>query len=153
MKIYAPVFWPDMVFYFSVSADTSAAHRAERAPGFYESGQDVTGIADPLTSYHAFVDRVMRQYENLALIFEFVTVNAEKSIYDQHKRSGRCSSRTGGGPGPSGTSRSSASGCAITRATPRRRDERGARPKGRLVAVEAPGGGTSPRPRAACGAP
>ena len=48
-------------------------------------GQDVTGISDPLASYHAFIDRVMKQYDSLALIFEFVTVNAERSIYDQHK--------------------------------------------------------------------
>ena len=86
MRIYAPVLWPDMVFYFSVSPDTSSRRiAAERAPGFYESGQDVTGISDPLVSYHAFVDKVMKEYANLALIFEFVTVNAEKSIYDQHK--------------------------------------------------------------------
>jgi dTMP kinase len=86
LKIYAPVLWPDMVLYFSVTADTSSRRvAADRAPGYYESGQDVTGIADPLASYNAFVERVMKQYDSLALIFEFVTVNAEKSIYDQHK--------------------------------------------------------------------
>jgi dTMP kinase len=86
LEIYAPILWPDMVFYFSVSADTSTRRIAsERAPSFYESGQDVTGISDPMASYHQFVDRVSRQYESLALIFEFVTVDAEKSIYDQHK--------------------------------------------------------------------
>jgi dTMP kinase len=86
MRIYTPVFWPDLVFYFSVSPDTSSRRvAADRAPSYYESGQDVTGIADPLASYHAFIDRVMREYDNLALIFEFVTVNAEKSIYDQHR--------------------------------------------------------------------
>ena len=86
LQIYTPIFWPDLVFYFSVSPDTSSRRiAADRAPSYYESGQDVTGISDPLASYHAFIDRVMKQYDSLALIFEFVTVNAERSIYDQHK--------------------------------------------------------------------
>ena len=48
---------------------------------FYESGQDVTGIDDPLTSYRRFVDRVISEYDNLSTIFKFVTVNAEEAVY------------------------------------------------------------------------
>jgi dTMP kinase len=86
LRLYEPVLWPDLVFYFSVSLETSSRRvAARRAPSFYDSGQDVTGIADPLASYHAFVTRMMREYENLALVFEFVTVDGERSIYDQHR--------------------------------------------------------------------
>jgi dTMP kinase len=86
LEIYTPVFWPDLVLYFAVSPDTSSRRiAAERAPSFYESGQDVTGIGDPLASYRRFVAQMVRQYESLALIFEFVTVDAEASIYDQHR--------------------------------------------------------------------
>ena len=84
-RFYAPIL-ADVVFYFSVSPETSSRRLAsQRAPSFYESGQDVTGIADPLASYRTFVARMMREYENLALVFEFVTVDGERSIYDQHR--------------------------------------------------------------------
>ena len=33
-----------------------------RAPHFYEAGQDVTGIDDPLASYGRFIDRVVTEY-------------------------------------------------------------------------------------------
>ena len=58
---------------------------ATRKPRFYESGQDVTGIDDPLTSYRGFIDRVIREYDNLSTIFKFVTVNAEEAVYRQHQ--------------------------------------------------------------------
>src|SRR5947207_4237658 len=52
LEVYHPLFWPDMVFYFSVSPETSGKRiAAERAPTYYEAGQDVTEIADPLESY------------------------------------------------------------------------------------------------------
>ena len=60
--------------------------RAARTPTFYEAGQDVTGIADPQASYREFMDRIVKEYAALALIFEFVNIDAEKSIYDQHKQ-------------------------------------------------------------------
>ena len=86
LKIYAPIVWPDIVFYFAVSADTSSRRvAADGAPSYYESGQDVTGIDDPVASYRAFTGRIARQYEALATIFQFVTIDAETSIYDQHK--------------------------------------------------------------------
>ena len=47
----------------------------------------------------------MREYDNLALIFEFVTVNAEKSIYDQHKMVREMFQQNRRRRGPSGTGR------------------------------------------------
>jgi dTMP kinase len=86
LEIYSPIFWPDLVYYFSVSPETSKNRiAAERQPSFYEAGQDVTGIEDPVESYSQFIARVMREYESLALIFRFVTVDAEQSIYEQHR--------------------------------------------------------------------
>ena len=87
LHAYSPLFWPDMVFYFSVSPVTSATRvAAERQPKFYEAGQDVTGEADALASYQRFIGRVIREYDALALIFQFMTVDAEQPIYDQHRR-------------------------------------------------------------------
>ncbi len=86
MQVYAPILWPDIVFYFSVSAETSARRiSAERQPKYYEAGQDVTSLDDPLASYQTFMGRVIEEYEALALIFQFVTIDAERSIHEQHK--------------------------------------------------------------------
>jgi dTMP kinase len=86
LEVYYPLFWPDIVFYFSVSPETSGKRIAStRAPRFYEAGQDVTNIDDPLESYMRFIGRVIREYESLALIFQFVKVDAEQSIFDQHR--------------------------------------------------------------------
>jgi dTMP kinase len=86
LKVYSPLFWPDMVFYFSVSGETSANRiAADRSPSYYEAGQDVTDVSDPLESYRRFISRVIREYESLALIFQFATVDAELSIYEQHR--------------------------------------------------------------------
>lgn len=86
LKLYQPLLWPDLVFYFSVSARTSRERiAATRTPKFYEAGQDVTDMDEPTASYERFITRVIREYESLALIFRFITVDAEQSIHDQHQ--------------------------------------------------------------------
>ena len=86
LNVYHPMIWPDVVFYFSVSVETSGKRiAAQRTPKFYESGQDITNIEDPFESYQKFMARVIQEYEALATIFEFVTVDAEKPIYQQHR--------------------------------------------------------------------
>lgn len=86
LEVYRPLFWPDIVFYFSVSPETSGKRiAADRAPNYYESGQDVTDIADPWQSYAQFMARVIQEYEALAKVFHFVTVDAEQSIFEQHR--------------------------------------------------------------------
>ena len=87
LKLYQPLLWPDLVFYFSVSPGTSGRRvSAVRTPNFYEAGQDVTDVDDPVESYQRFITRVIREYESLALIFNFITVDAEQSIGEQHYR-------------------------------------------------------------------
>ena len=86
LKLYEPLVWPDLVFYFSVSPSTSGKRvTATRTPLFYEAGQDVTDVDDPVESYQRFITRVIREYESLALIFNFITVDAERSIGEQHR--------------------------------------------------------------------
>ena len=53
--------------------------------GLKGSGQDITEIEDSLQSYVRFIGRVIQEYEALAKIFHFVTVDAEQSIADQHQ--------------------------------------------------------------------
>jgi dTMP kinase len=85
LRLYQPLVWPDLVFYFSVSPGTSGQRvTTTRTPNFYESGQDVTDMDDPVESYKHFIARVIREYESLALIFNFTTVDAEQAIGDQH---------------------------------------------------------------------
>jgi dTMP kinase len=85
LHIYSPLYWPDIVFYFSVSPETSGKRiAATRTPKYYEAGQDVTNIADPFDSYHKFIARVIQEYEALSVIFKFITIDAEAPIYDQH---------------------------------------------------------------------
>src|SRR5687768_9728847 len=85
LHAYSPLLWPDLVIYFSMTPEDSSRRVASaRAPRFYEAGQDVTGLEDPLASYGRFVDRVVTEYENLALIFKFVTVDAGDAVYRQH---------------------------------------------------------------------
>jgi dTMP kinase len=87
LKLYQPLVWPDFVFYFAVSPDTSGRRvTATRTPGFYESGRDVTNLDDPVESYRRFVTRVIREYQSLALIFNMITVDAEQTMSDQHYR-------------------------------------------------------------------
>jgi dTMP kinase len=87
LKLYQPLLWPDLVFYFAVSPVTSGKRvTAARTPNFYEAGQDVTDMDDPVESYQRFIARVIREYESLALIFNMITVDAEQSIGDQHRQ-------------------------------------------------------------------
>jgi dTMP kinase len=87
LHMYAPLVWPDLVVYFALDPlDSSRRVAATRAPRFYESGQDVTGLADPLASYRQFIDRVITEYENLSDIFHFVKVDADQVVYRQHRQ-------------------------------------------------------------------
>jgi dTMP kinase len=87
LKLYQPLLWPDLVFYFAVTPDTSSRRvTASRTPNFYESGRDVTAIEDPVESYYTFIKRVIREYESLAVIFNMITIDAEQPIGDQHYR-------------------------------------------------------------------
>jgi dTMP kinase len=84
---YAPLLWPDLVIYFSMTPEASRRRVAStRAPHFYEAGQDVTGIEDPLASYGRFIDRVVKEYHNLSVVFQFVTIDAGDAVYRQHTR-------------------------------------------------------------------
>ena len=86
LHAYSPIVWPDLVVYFAMPPHASSRRVAStRNPRFYESGQDITGIDDPLISYRGFIDRVIREYDNLATIFKFVTVDAEEAVYRQHQ--------------------------------------------------------------------
>ena len=87
LHAYSPLLWPDLVLYFAMRPHTSSRRVAStREPRFYESGQDVTGMDDPLASYQQFSDRVIREYDNLAAIFKFVTIDAEAAVYRQHRQ-------------------------------------------------------------------
>jgi dTMP kinase len=99
LHAYAPLLWPDLVLYFAMPPQASSRRLAAmRQPHFYESGQDVTGIEDPLVSYQRFIDRVIREYDNLAAIFQFVKVDAEAAVYRQHQQVRRLVERTGKRP-------------------------------------------------------
>jgi dTMP kinase len=87
LHAYSPLLWPDLVIYFSMTPEDSRRRVAStRAPRFYEAGQDVTGIDDPLASYARFIDRVVTEYDNLSVVFQFVTVDAGDAVYRQHTR-------------------------------------------------------------------
>lgn len=86
LHAYAPLLWPDLVLYFAMPSQVSSRRVAStRKPRFYEAGQDVTGIEDPLASYQRFIERVIREYANLADVFKFKTVDAEALVYHQHR--------------------------------------------------------------------
>lgn len=87
LHIYRPLIWPDAVFYFSVSPLTSTRRLGTRkVPKFYDAGQDITEVEDPFESYRIFARRLIQEYEAQAIIFSFGKVDAEKSIYEQHKQ-------------------------------------------------------------------
>ena len=52
---------------------------------FYEAGQDITGLDDPLESYLRFAPAVMQEYTQLHREFGFIIVDAEQSICEQHR--------------------------------------------------------------------
>jgi dTMP kinase len=85
-EMYAGVRKPDIVFYFKAPVETCAMRiAASRDIKFYESGQDITGLADPYESYLRFAPRVISEYENLHRQFPFVIVDAQQPIYAQHR--------------------------------------------------------------------
>jgi dTMP kinase len=87
LQVYSPLLWPDLVLYFSLPPDHASRRiAATRSPRYYESGQDVTGIDDPLVSYQRFVNRVVKEYDNLSVVFRFVKVDAGAAVYRQHQQ-------------------------------------------------------------------
>jgi dTMP kinase len=83
---YCSVRKPDLVFYFSIRPEVAAERiAASREIKFYEAGQDVTGIDDPLESYLRFASRVSQEYARLHDEVGFVIVDAERPIYHQHQ--------------------------------------------------------------------
>ena len=84
LNAYLPLFWPDQVFYFALSAEDAAERGRTKKPGFYAAGQDVTNIANPERSHLQFLGRVIQEYEALAKIFQFLKVDARQTIYEQH---------------------------------------------------------------------
>lgn len=101
LHAYSPLLWPDLVIYFSMTAEDSSRRVASaKAPRFYEAGQDVTGLEDPLASYGRFVDRVVTEYQNLALVFKFVTVDSGDAVYRQHTQVRELVERTEKRPWP-----------------------------------------------------
>ncbi|MCX6626100.1 MAG: dTMP kinase [Candidatus Solibacter sp.] len=86
MNAYLPLFWPDQVYYFALPAEVSSQRiSSNKKPSFYEAGQDVTNMADPVASHKQFVGRVIQEYEALSKIFQFLRVDARQSIYEQHR--------------------------------------------------------------------
>src|SRR3989338_6785949 len=62
LNVFSPLIWPDVVFYFSVSPETSAKRiAATRVPKFYEAGQAVPHIGDPIESYKHLITRVIQE--------------------------------------------------------------------------------------------
>ncbi len=87
LRLYQPLLWPDLVFYFAVTPDTSSRRvTTTRTPNFYESGRDVTDLEDPVESYRTFIGRVIREYDSLAIVFNMVRIDAEQPIGEQHYR-------------------------------------------------------------------
>ena len=85
-ELYAGVRKPDMVLYFRAHTETCAMRiAASRGIKFYESGQDITGLDDPVQSYMRFAPRVTAEYDRLQNQFGFVVVDAEQPVYDQHR--------------------------------------------------------------------
>ena len=86
MGLYARVRRPDLVFYFTGSVHTFAGRiGASREMKFYESGRDVTGLDDAYESYVRFAPKVLSEYEDLHQQFGFILVDAERSMYEQHR--------------------------------------------------------------------
>jgi dTMP kinase len=86
LNCYEPLFWPDLALYFDVSPETSGRRLTHRKPPkYYEAGQDVTQIEDPYESYRHYLARIRQEYRALASIFQMITVDAERSIYEQHR--------------------------------------------------------------------
>src|SRR5437879_2679707 len=82
LPIYSHLYWQEMVFYFSVSPETSGKRiAATRTPKYYEAGQDVTNISDPFESYCTFIGRVIQVYEYLTVYFNFITTMSDSPVY------------------------------------------------------------------------
>ena len=89
---YSPLLWPDLVIYFSMTPEDSQRRIAStRSPRFYQAGQDVTGLEDPLASYGRFSIASSPITTNLSVVFKFVTWTPAKPSTATHRvsRAGR----------------------------------------------------------------
>jgi dTMP kinase len=85
LNAYLPLFWPDQVFYFALSAEAASERGRAKVPSFYSAGQDVTNIADAKKSHLQFLGRVIQEFDALSTIFQFLKVDARQSIWEQHR--------------------------------------------------------------------
>jgi len=85
LDVYDPPFWPDIVFYFAVSPKPPANASRPTARRTSTRPARIHRHRRPFRSYTHFIGRVIQEYEALAHIFQFVTVDAEQPIFDQHR--------------------------------------------------------------------
>jgi thymidylate kinase len=52
---------------------------------YYDAGQDVTGISDPVESYQRFAAKMIGEYVRLSQQFAFIVINAERPIEEQQR--------------------------------------------------------------------
>jgi dTMP kinase len=69
LNAYAPLFWPDMVFYFAISAEASIDRIAATGePTYYQAGQDVTDIDNPFTRFRQGMKRPWTEWNADAVL-------------------------------------------------------------------------------------
>lgn len=83
-NLYSFAVKPDLTLFYNVSAQTSLERIcANRAPKFYEAGMDLKISKDPYQSYKVFQSCVNKQYEAMVKEFNFVEIDAKRSIHDK----------------------------------------------------------------------
>ena len=86
-NLYSFAFQPDLVLYFSVPLEealdriTSARTKLK----FYEAGMDLNLSEKKVTSFKIFQGRILDEYQNMAMEYDFKVIDATKPIHKQQK--------------------------------------------------------------------
>ncbi|MHB8567239.1 MAG: dTMP kinase [Nitrososphaerales archaeon] len=86
-KVYGFAIKPDITFYFQVPIDIAVNRILVGRPKlkYYEAGMDMNLSNDPLESYRMFQDKIVEQYESLAVRESFTIIDATQDIEQQQK--------------------------------------------------------------------
>jgi len=78
---------PDLTVYFKVPVDVSLKRIcSNRQPKFYEAGMDLKLSNDPYESYRIFQSRVIYEYDRMVDEYDFIKMDATKSIHKQQEK-------------------------------------------------------------------
>lgn len=86
-KVYAFAVQPDLSIYFHISADQSLERTLSHHPHikYYQAGMDLGLSQDPSTSFYAFQQRILHEYEGMIESYGLLSLDASLPVKQQQR--------------------------------------------------------------------